>query len=85
MGNNSEVKMIEIKIHLRKIRKQKGLTQKELAKLSYISTAYISELELEKRMPTIFVLVKLARVLSVKISDLVSVTEDGFRSTYKYF
>lgn len=67
--------MLEIKINLREIRKQKGLTQKELAKLSYISTAYVSGLELGKRMPTIFVLIKLARALGVKISDLVAVTK----------
>ena len=77
--------MLEIKINLREIRKQKGLTQKELAKLSGVSVAYISMLELQKRSPTIFVLANIARALDVKISDLVAVTEDGFRSTYKYF
>ena len=77
--------MLEIKINLREIRKQKGLTQKELAKMSSVSVAYISMLELQKRSPTIFVLVNLARALGVKISDLIAVTEDNFRSTYKYF
>ena len=77
--------MLEIKINLREIRKQKGLTQKELAKLSGVSVAYISMLELQKRLPTIFILVNLAKVLNVKVGDLVAVTEDNFRSTYKYF
>lgn len=77
--------MLEIKINLREVRKQKGLTQKELAKLSGVSVAYISMLELQKRSPTIFVLVNLAKVLNVKVGDLVAVTEDNFRSTYKYF
>lgn len=77
--------MLEIKINLREIRKQKGLTQKELAKLSGVSVAYISMLELQKRSPTVFVLVNLARALGVKISNLIAVTEDNFRSTYKYF
>ena len=77
--------MLEIKINLREIRKQKGLTQKELAKMSGVSVAYISMLELQKRSPTIFVLISLAKVLNVKIGDLVAVAEDGFRSTYKYF
>lgn len=86
LGNDGEYKkMLEIKINLREIRKQKGLTQKELARLSGVSVAYISMLELQKRSPTIFILVNLAKVLNVKVGDLVAVTEDNFRSTYKYF
>lgn len=77
--------MLEIKINLREIRKQKGLTQQEVAKLSGVSVAHISMLEMQKRLPTIFVLVNLAKGLNVKVGDLVAVTEDNFHSTYKYF
>lgn len=77
--------MLEIKIKLKKVRLEKGLTQKELAKLSGVSVAYISLMECGKRYPTILILIQIARVLNVKIGELISVEEDGFRSTFKYF
>lgn len=77
--------MLEIKINLKKIRLEKGLTQKELAKKSGVSGSYISFLETGKRLPTIYILVVIAKTLDVKINELVDIKEDGFRSTFKYF
>ena len=77
--------MLKIKTNLWEIRTKKHLIQKQLAELSDVSASHISFIEQEKRMPTVYVLIRLAKALDVKVDDLIVVKEDGFRSTYKYF
>lgn len=77
--------MLEITFNIRNIRESKELTQRELAELAGISCGYVSMLERNERIPTLYILALLARALNVKIQDLVNIKESGFRSNYKYF
>jgi transcriptional regulator with XRE-family HTH domain len=56
---------------LKKLREGKGLTQEVLAKKAGISRAYLARLEMGRHDPHLSRLRKLARVLGVKISELV--------------
>ncbi|WAM36575.1 helix-turn-helix domain-containing protein [Caldicellulosiruptor acetigenus] len=57
---------------IRHLRKEKGLTQKELAKLTGISQSYISELEAGiKTNPSIEIAKRIAEVLEIDICQLV--------------
>lgn len=60
---------------LRNIRKEKGLTQKELGKLLGISPQMIAQYELGKRNPKYETLGKIAMALNVPISDLIADNE----------
>jgi transcriptional regulator with XRE-family HTH domain len=56
---------------LTKLREAKGWTQQKLSDTSGVSQAYISELELGRKNPTIKILLKLSKALEVPISKLV--------------
>lgn len=53
-------------------RKNKGLSQKDLSKLTGISQTYISKIEDEQREITVTKAVKLSKALNVSILDLLS-------------
>lgn len=58
---------------IRKLRKEKHLTQEKLAELANIDPKTVIELEAGKRAnPTLQTLNKLARVLKTSLEDLVS-------------
>ena len=57
--------------HLQEHRKQRGLTQEELFKLSGVSRSTIAELESGTRMAREGTIQKLARALKVKSQDLI--------------
>lgn len=59
---------------LKSVRVKKNLTIGELAKISGVSKSYISEVENNKKIPTIDVICRLAVALEVKPEEL-----------YKYF
>ena len=61
---------IIIKIKVRKVRKRKGITIAQLSNISGISESYISELEREKKIPTLYVICALAAALEVKETEL---------------
>ncbi|WP_245612297.1 helix-turn-helix transcriptional regulator [Sphingomonas changbaiensis] len=54
-----------------RIRRQKGLTQEQLAERSGLSQQYISGLEQGRRNPTVVTLFELATALGVSHVDLV--------------
>ncbi|WP_163880849.1 helix-turn-helix domain-containing protein [Paenibacillus favisporus] len=56
---------------LRKIRKEKKLTQDELSVYSRVDRSYISELENGEKAPSLLTITSLARALQVKASVLV--------------
>lgn len=66
---------VDIAIHVRKVRKAKGLTIEELSRLSGVSVAYISEIETGKYNFTIQVLCRLALALDVSATELITYTE----------
>ncbi len=55
-----------------KFRKAKGWSQKKLSDESGVSQTYISELEANKKQPTVIIAQKLALALNVTLSDLIS-------------
>lgn len=59
-----------LKIYIREIREQQGLSQEKLSRLSGVSSSHIGYLENGEREPTISVLCKLAKALNVDIKDL---------------
>jgi transcriptional regulator with XRE-family HTH domain len=59
--------------NLKKIRKQKGLSQEALALLCDIDRTYIGRIENLKRNPSLEVLAKLAKGLDIELSELLDI------------
>lgn len=60
---------IDLGIHLKGIRSKRGLSQTELAKLVGVTPSTISQIEGNQIYPSLPALIKMAEVLSVKISS----------------
>ena len=58
--------------NLRVLRKQKGLSQEELAFQAGINRNYVGQIEREEKSPTIDVLEKLSRALEVNATVLIA-------------
>lgn len=58
--------------NVRRFRKQRGMTQEELAFESEIDLTYVGGIERGKRNPSLLVMARIAGVLSVPLSKLVS-------------
>ena len=58
-------------LNLQRLRREKGLSQEELADLASIHQTYLSGVERGKRNPTITVLQRIAGALGTDIQDLV--------------
>jgi transcriptional regulator with XRE-family HTH domain len=56
---------------IRRLRKQRGLSQEELAEASDLSRNYISDIERGVRNPGLLALVSLAKALKVPLRELV--------------
>lgn len=56
---------------LKEVRKNKRLTQQELADKAGLHLTYVGHLELGKYHPTVFVMWKIAKVLGVSIDKLI--------------
>jgi transcriptional regulator with XRE-family HTH domain len=57
--------------NIRRIRKQKNLSQEELAFKAGINRAYVGYIERGERNPSLDILNKLARALKVRLSEVV--------------
>lgn len=55
---------------LRDIRKEKRLTQQELAEKAGLHLTYVGHLELGKYHPTVFVMWKISKALGVSMNEL---------------
>lgn len=71
MNVNSR-KLIRLGTNLKELRKMKGLTQEQLATKIRVSSTYIGFIEQGQRNPSLKTLDKIARVLSVKMTDLLN-------------
>jgi transcriptional regulator with XRE-family HTH domain len=58
-------------MRLKEIRTEKNLSQGQLARMSGVSQAYISDLEANRANPTITVAIKLANALGVSLMELI--------------
>lgn len=56
-------------IYVRNVRKEKGLTQEELAFKTGLHSTYIGHIETGTYTPSIFVVWKIAEVLKMSLSD----------------
>jgi transcriptional regulator with XRE-family HTH domain len=61
---------------VRELRRRRKLSQVDLAARAGISATYLSEIEQGKRNPTLVVVVRLARALDAKPTQLVSRLDD---------
>ena len=64
---------MHIEILLKQIRQEKGMTLKKLSERSGVSTSHISDIENNYKMPSLIVVVKLAKALDVGVADLYKV------------
>lgn len=64
-------KEIAIAKRIKRLRKQKGLTQEELAEKVRVSTTHIGMVEIGLRRMSLKTLQKVANVLGVKVSELI--------------
>lgn len=64
---------ITITFNIKQLRREKKITLRQLEQRSGISRSQISYIENNKTMPTIYVMVKLAIAMEVRVSDLYSV------------
>lgn len=62
--------------HLRKIRTQNGLSQEELAHYSDLHRTYIGQIERGEKNITLKNLDKIAKSLSLTVSELLDIDED---------
>lgn len=56
--------------NIRRVRKQKTLSQYKLADLFHINRSYLAEVEKGKENPTVKFLYKIAKVMRVKVEEL---------------
>lgn len=61
---------VKVTMHIKEIRKARGITMEELSNLSSVSVSYISEIEAGRYNPTINVLCLLAAALNVQPESL---------------
>lgn len=62
--------------NLKKIRKQRGLTMKELGKLTDVSESMIQMLESGKRSPSFELLLKLGEALDCSVDELLDIKRE---------
>jgi transcriptional regulator with XRE-family HTH domain len=57
-------------ITLKKLRKERGLTQAQLAERADVHRIYIAQIEAQTKMPSLAALERIAKALKVKVSKL---------------
>jgi transcriptional regulator with XRE-family HTH domain len=62
---------VRVGLNLQRLRREKGLSQEELADLAQIHQTYLSGVERGKRNPTVTVLQRIAEALGQDIEHLV--------------
>lgn len=71
LGSVGEERRIDVGDRLRKIRKAKGLTIAELARLSQLSPSFISQAERDMTNPSVRTLHRLAQALEIDVNNLI--------------
>lgn len=70
---------------LRTYRKERGLTQEELAHRAEIHRTYVSLLERNEKSPTLNVLFRICRALEVRPSEVLEGVEAGMEETERWW
>ncbi|MEN8702776.1 MAG: helix-turn-helix transcriptional regulator [Polaribacter sp.] len=71
MKSNSEI-LIKFGNSIRKLRKEKGISQEELAHRAYLHRTYIGMIERAEKNITLLNIEKIAKALDVNITELFS-------------
>ena len=58
--------------HIKKVRKEKGITQEDLAFESGLNSAYIGHLERGVYSPTLYVVWKISKALGISLQDFLA-------------
>lgn len=61
--------------NLRTLREKHGYSQREVSEMVGVSAVAIAQYEIGSRAPTVFVAVKLARILGTTVEELVTAKE----------
>jgi transcriptional regulator with XRE-family HTH domain len=72
-------KSVSLSENIKKIRKKKGWSQKELGEMIGSHLSHINRIETGKQNPSLEVLIKLADALEVSIDSLVRGSEEDFK------
>ena len=89
--HRGDFKFMEFNEKLQELRKQKGLTQEELAEMLYVSRAAVSKWESGRGYPNIDSLKAISKFFSVSLDDLLSsdavltIAEEESREREKHF
>ena len=67
--------MENIGLSIKLLRQTYSLKQKDLAKVTGLSIAYISEIENDHAIPSIAALSKIAKALDIKLSEIMLISE----------
>jgi transcriptional regulator with XRE-family HTH domain len=77
--NRQRSKFVSLAENIKKIRKKKGWSQKELGEMIGSHLSHINRIETGKQNPSLEVLIKLADALEVSIDGLVRGSEEDFK------
>lgn len=66
---------IKITYNVKEIRKSKGITLRELSKMSGVSTTHINDIENNKNHPTIYTIYLICKALDVELTDLFTISD----------
>jgi transcriptional regulator with XRE-family HTH domain len=64
---------------IRRHRLAAGLSQERLALRAGVDRGYVSEIELERKSPTVDMLIRLCRVMNARPSEILAEIEDSYR------
>lgn len=67
----NENERLEIGKRIKAERKRKAIKQNELAVLAGISNTYLSDIENQRTMPSLFTYIKICQVLNASLDDFV--------------
>ncbi len=56
---------------IQKLRKERGLTQEQLADKLHVSLNYIGRIETTRKVPNLRLLYRIAEILEIKVKDLI--------------
>lgn len=76
---------MNIGLNIANLRKEKNLTQEELAKLINVSPKTISSYETNRSIPNIEILILLSKVLNTSINDILNLKEDNNNEVKKIY
>ncbi len=76
---------MELNEKLQELRKQKGLTQEELAQALFVSRTAVSKWESGRGYPNIESLKGIAKFFGVTVDELLTIAEEGARQTKSHF